>query len=442
VAGDEVAETARTEAFQAARALPGRGWLQRIAGAEPRGTTEAFLAQLSRQVHARDASAQPGFDMGYDLETEAHPPVDGIRQAAHKLGERLAVLEKPLRALAKALAMQLDERADELDTSTRQRLDALIRSLERRAIGPVAAWRSMLAALGGETPPEFIDWFSVERIAGREVDMGMHRNWVDPTLPFARTLLEPAHGAAITSATLRDQGADAPAGWATAEARTGLGHFAGAARSQGFPSPFDYAVQTRILVITDLSRNDMDRRAAAYGELMTAAGGGAIGLFTSIARLRAIHRRLTENQGPALPMLLAQHADPLDAGTLVDIFREEEDACLLGTDAVRDGIDVPGRSLRLIVFDRVPWPRPSILHRERRRVFTRTRYDDMIARLRLKQAYGRLVRRDGDAGVFVVLDPMMPSRLAGAFPDGVAVVRLGLADAVAETRAFLDSVAP
>ena len=129
--------------------------------------------------------------------------------------------------------------------------------------------------------------------------------------------------------------------------------------------------------------------------------------------------------------------------SLIDIFRAEEPIPVCsGTDAVRDGVDVPGRSLRLIVFDRVPWPRPSILHRERRRVFTRTRYDDMIARLRLKQAYGRLVRRDSDAGVFVVLDPMMPSRLAGAFPDGVAVVRLGLAEAVAETRAFLDTVAP
>ena len=49
-------------------------------------------------------------------------------------------------------------------------------------------------------------------------------------------------------------------------------------------------------------------------------------------------------------------------GALVDIFRAEEDACLLGTDAVRDGVDVPGRSLRLLVFDRVPWPRPDILH--------------------------------------------------------------------------------
>ena len=55
--------------------------------------------------------------------------------------------------------------------------------------------------------------------------------------------------------------------------------------------------------------------------------------------------------------------------TMVDIYRADEDSCLLGTDAVRDGVDVPGRSLRLIVFDRVPWPRPDILHRARKPVF-------------------------------------------------------------------------
>ena len=98
---------------------------------------------------------------------------------------------------------------------------------------------------------------------------------------------------------------------------------------------------------------------------------------------------------------------------------------------------MPGRSLRLIVFDRVPWPRPSILHRARRKAFTRSRYDDMITRLRLKQAYGRLVRRATDHGVFVMLDPMMPSRLAGAFPDGVEVQRVGLKEAVSITEDFL-----
>ena len=60
----------------------------------------------------------------------------------------------------------------------------------------------------------------------------------------------------------------------------------------------------------------------------------------------------------------------------------------------------------------------------------------MITRLRLKQAYGRLVRRADDRGVFVMLDPMTPSRLLGAFPSGVEVQPVGLAEAVAETRKF------
>ena len=61
----------------------------------------------------------------------------------------------------------------------------------------------------------------------------------------------------------------------------------------------------------------------------------------------------------------------------------------------------------------------------------------MITRLRLKQAYGRLVRRATDHGVFVMLDPMMPSRLAGAFPDGIEVQRMGLKEAVSMTKGFL-----
>jgi ATP-dependent DNA helicase DinG len=47
------------------------------------------------------------------------------------------------------------------------------------------------------------------------------------------------------------------------------------------------------------------------------------------------------------------------------------------------------------------------------------------------------VRRADDHGVFVLLDRQMPSRLAGAFPPGVEMRRVGLAEAVAETKAFL-----
>jgi ATP-dependent DNA helicase DinG len=127
---------------------------------------------------------------------------------------------------------------------------------------------------------------------------------------------------------------------------------------------------------------------------------------------------------------------------LVDIFRAERDTCLLGTDAVRDGVDVPGDSLRLIVFDRVPWPRPDILHKARKDAFGGARYDDMIARLRLKQAYGRLIRKASDRGVFVLLDARTPTRLLSAFPKDVAVERVGIAEAVRRTRAFLQETAP
>ena len=65
-------------------------------------------------------------------------------------------------------------------------------------------------------------------------------------------------------------------------------------------------------------------------------------------------------------------------------------------------------------------------------------HEALRARLRLKQAYGRLIRRADDRGVFVMLDSRLPSRLLGAFPPGVAVDRIGLAEAVAAVKVFLE----
>src|SRR5262249_31409102 len=256
------------------------------------------------------------------------------------------------------------------------------------------------------------------------------RHWVDPTIPFAGAVAVPAHGLLITSATLTDGSGDIETDWAAAEARTGARHLPNAAIRAQVASPFDYPNQTRVFVVTDVRKDDLDQVAAAYRVLFLAAGGGGLGLFTAITRLRQVHKRIAGDLDEAGIPLLAQHVDAMDTATLVDIFRAEEDACLLGTDAMRDGVDVPGRSPRLIVFDRVPWPRPDILHKARRQEFGGARYDDRITRLRLRQAFGRLVRRAGDTGVFVLLDSRLPSRLLGAFPEGVAVERIGLKDAV------------
>jgi ATP-dependent DNA helicase DinG len=440
VGSDPQAEEALAEALRAARVLAGEGWRQRVEEGRPEGAAEAFLALARRQVYARSA----GQEQPYSLEAPAQPPVEGLLEAARLLSEDLLALTSPLNRLRRLLLARLDDEADSLDSDTRRRVEAAARSLDTRALLPLAAWRDMLRALSEETPPEFCDWFAVERIDGRDIDVGLYRHWIDPSRPFAASLGQSAHGMLITSATLTDNSGKQEAGqevhgedsWQAAEARLGISHLAAAVSRLSLPSPFDYARQTRILIVHDLKRGDLNQLAAAYRALFLAAGGGALGLFTAIARLRAVQRQIAQPLADAGLALYSQHVDGLDTGTLVDIFRAEEDSCLLGTDAVRDGVDVPGRALRLITFDRVPWPRPDIIHKARRDVFGGRAYDERLTRLKLRQAYGRLIRRADDRGVFVLLDPL-PSRLLDAFPPEVTAERVGLAEAVATVRAFL-----
>ncbi|HEY3917026.1 MAG TPA: ATP-dependent DNA helicase [Stellaceae bacterium] len=433
VAEDELAAKALDEIVMAARVLPGDGWGQRLRDGRPLGAFESFLALVRQQVLAR----APDGDHGYSIETELRPCLDELPPAAEALAAKLKALEAPVVVLGKRLAARLENEAAELDTGTRIRIEATLRSLHRRGIVELGGWRAMLAATLGEASADFVDWLALERIDGNDFDVGMHRHWIDPMRPFAEQVMQDAHGVLVTSATLTDGSGDPVKDWEVAEARSGALHLPGKPLRARVPSPFDYRRQTRVFVVTDVRREDAGQVAGAYRALFEAAGGGALGLFTAIARLKAVHERIAAPLAAAGLTLLAQHVDAMDAATLVDIFRAEEDACLLGTDALRDGIDVPGRSLRLVVFDRVPWPRPDILHKARKARFGGAAFDDAITRLRLRQAFGRLVRRADDAGVFVLLDRQMPSRLLGAFPDGVEIRRTGIKEAIAETASFL-----
>ena len=438
VAGDAVLERALAAVTVAARVLPAEGFLQRIIDRRPQAECEAFLAIARDQVLAR----ADGRDQGYSLETELRPAGEGLVTAARALAQKFVAVEAPMRLLAERLAQRLEDEAAELDEGMRARIEAAVRGLTRRGAVELGGWRRMLEEIEKDAQPQFIDWLAVDRFDGHETDVGMHRHWIDPSRPFAELVAKPAHGVIVTSATLTDGSGDALADWHAAEARTGARHLAGPTLRASVPSPFDYHAQTRVFIVTDVRRDEMRQVAAAYRELILAAGGGALGLFTAISRLRAVHALIAEPLEQAGLPLLAQHVDGMDTATLVDIFRAEEDASLLGTDAVRDGVDVPGRSLRLIVFDRVPWPRPDIVHKARRQEFGGARYDDSLTRLRLRQAFGRLVRRADDSGVFVLLDRMLPSRLLGAFPEGVPIERIGLKDAIARTAAFLVPLSP
>ena len=444
-------------ALEAARALPGQGWQKRISNATPMGPAEQFFMVLRQTLYGRVEDVESP----YDLQAHFHPAPEPLLETITPLSAALAGLATPLHKLAARLRDILDNRAEELESPERARLEGAIRGLELRAAGPVSGWKALLdSALSGPSDG-FVDWMQIDRIDGTDRDVGVARHWLDPTIPFASMVLQPAHGVAVTSATLRDplpaiKGAQAPgtaesdvqpaprdsaprdsAPWDSAMALTGALHLEHPSMRAAFESPFDYAAQTRILVVNDLERERPAAIAAAMAALMTAAGGGGLGLFTAIRRLRAVHPELVRRlEAEGLP-LYAQHVDRMNLQTLLQIFREEPHSCLLGTDAVRDGIDVPGEALRLIIFDRMPWPRADILFKARADWQGRDAWVDRVTRLKLRQAFGRLIRRGTDKGVFVMLDSRLPTRLTSAFPAGTTVERVGLADAIRLTGEFL-----
>jgi len=427
---DEEGARALEAAVEAAKALPSDGWLQRLVEGSPFGAVEALLSEVRGMVYAR-AKAQ---EAGYGLETELAEPDGALVSAAHSAAELLESLQKPLAALARRLEAVLEDAPDWLDTQARARVEGAIRGLSWRR-ETLAAWIALLARIGGEADPEFVDWLAVERVDGREYDVAIHRRWLDPTKPLAAAVIAPADGVLVTSATLR--GGE---GWPAADARTGALHLPSPATHFEAESPFDYAGCSEVLIVNDIKAGDMPALAGAYARLIEAANGGTLGLFTAIQRLKAVHARIADRLARAGLPLLAQHVDPIDAGTLVDIFRDDPRASLLGTDALRDGVDVPGESLRLVVMERVPWPRPTVLHAARRMAGGGSAYDDRVVRARLAQAFGRLIRRQGDCGVFVVLSAAFPSRLLTAFPPGVAVRRVPLEQAIARVEERLHGV--
>ena len=435
---DEEGGEAIGHIVEAARALASDDWLQRLREGEPFGPVEQLLAAVRGLVFAR---ADQKEDAGYGLETELAEPDPALIDAAGPAAAALDALLRPMIALGRRLDAVLADPPDWLDSAARARVEGATASLGWRA-EMVAAWLGLLARIGGPADPDYVDWLSVDRVEGREYDIGLHRRWLDPSRPFAETVLKPAHGVLVTSATLTGGG-----DWAVAEVRSGAQHLLRPAERFAVESPFDYAAHAEVIVVTDVPRGDISALANAYARLIVAAGGGTLGLFTAIRRLRGVHARIADRLAREGLPLHAQHVDPIDTGTLVDIFRDDPHASLLGTDALRDGVDVPGSSLRLVVMEGVPWAKPSVLHAARRLDGGGPAYDDRLVRARLAQAFGRLIRRADDRGAFVLLSAAVPSRLLTAFPPGVAVSRVTLDEAVSKVTArlamrALSSVAP
>jgi ATP-dependent DNA helicase DinG len=428
---DEEGGLAIEMARVAAEALPGEGWLARLAEGTPSGPIERLLSAIRTMVFARDETNAT--ESGYGLETELADPDPKVIDAAADASIAMEALARPLTVLGQRLEAMIADPPDWLDGSARARVEGAMASLSWR-IDTLRAWISMLARAVGPVDPEYIDWLAIDRFEGREMDIGMHRRWLDPMKPVAEIVLKPSHGVLATSATLRSGG-----DWQNAEARTGASHLDKPATHFSAISPFDYKAQAEVLIVTDIKKGDPAALAGAYAALITASGGGVLGLFTAIRRLRSTYARIADRLARDGLPLYAQHVDPIDTGTLVDIFRDDPHASLLGTDALRDGVDVPGHSLRLVIMEQIPWPRPDILHRARRLKHGGMEYDDRIIRAKMAQAFGRLIRTAGDKGHFVLLSSAVPSRLLSAFPPGTPIRRVTLEQAVNSVKSGLSS---
>ena len=207
-------------ALQAAAALPPSDWSSRLHEAQPTdlegveparpNPTEAFLRLAHRQILARTTGSDAGRGAGAGLECDVFPVNEDVAQAADRLARALARIAEPLATLRERLLARLDDEADDLDEGTRNRIEAICRSLLRRGLNPLQAWQAMLWRLT-EAPdepgqrPGHVLFLQLDRREGlRDVDVGLHRHWLDPTIPFATTLAAPSQGLLVTSATLRD----------------------------------------------------------------------------------------------------------------------------------------------------------------------------------------------------------------------------------------------
>lgn len=181
-----------------------------------------------------------------------------------------------------------------------------------------------------------------------------------------------------------------------------------------FPSPFDYENNSVLYCSPEFP----DRNAPTFTPfvhdqleaLISAAGGRTLALFTSNAALTAAAAAMRERLD--VPILTpADHPRQ----KLIEMFLADEASCIFASQSFFQGIDLPGRTLSLVVLDKLPFPRPDdpLLEARREAVgrdLSFRQIDLPICATSLAQAAGRLIRSNSDRGVVAVLD----RRLAAA----------------------------
>ncbi len=323
------------------------------------------------------------------------------------------------RSQVAALGMLLDGLAVELlkqDTAGQPALKDRVDGLRRQCVRA----KEELSLLFLHDHANYVRWGSHAAARGRR-GAATTLNWtpvsVAPLLEQALWREPRPVGAALISATLSTGG-----GFGYVRARLGIPDADPKITETIVGSPFDYASNCLLYIPEHLPvpSDEPGYLHQVVDEIMAlveASRGGAFLLFTSYRALNAVYDQLTQSE---LPYPLLRQGEMPNA-RLLQAFKDEKDAVLLGTQSFWEGVDVPGDGLRLVVIDRIPFAVPdSPLHKARVDDITKSGGDwfrDFAmpqAQLRLKQGFGRLIRTQQDRGVVAVLDTRLVRRYYGA----------------------------
>ncbi len=318
---------------------------------------------------------------------------------------------RALRETVETIADRLDQ-SEETERSGQilQELRGAMRRLESLSDG----LNRTLRPAGGGAPT--VRW--IERSQrGQHVSLSAVPLDLAPVL--RELLFDRLNTVVLTSATLAVGG-----DFGFLETRLGLGGDESPVKvREALASPFDFPSQCVFGVPSDFPepRGEEHAHGAAVvqvvSDLAYASDGGMFVLFTSHAALRRAAAELRALLGARWPILVQGEA-PRDR--LLRRFREAENAILLGTDSFWEGVDVPGRALRALVLNKLPFKVPS-------EPVTSARLERLAeegldgfwhyllphAALKLKQGFGRLIRSRQDVGVVVLLDSRVVTKRYG-----------------------------
>lgn len=342
--------------------------------------------------------------------------LEGLREAARELFASLAsrgssrdsrrVFERAdVTAEIRRAHEALDLRLVALDATARAMPEEALQLVARRAGDLRADLRGILAAEPSDEgePADRVRWIDVR---ARGVLLGSSPVDVGSTL--RKQLFDGVPTVVCTSATLATARA-----LGFAKARLGAPP---EAEELVVPSPFDFESRAVLYLPDDLpDPGDAlfeDAASKRIAELVALTGGGAFVLCTSTRAMTAIHARLQSTLD--LP-LFVQGERPKHM--LLSRFRASGRAVLVATMSFWEGVDVPGRALRLVVIDKIPFAPPSDpiiaarcarLDRQGGNGFAE--YSVPCAAMTLKQGFGRLIRTQRDAGVVAILDKRIVRR--------------------------------